>query len=121
MSFSRACAADGLKVITPVNNNQTLAGGINDFKQCQINATYICIQNYRYMNFFKVKTCWTNAELIPVKLGIAAGYVLLGAYFHNFFRHYYLPVLALFVIMIIWAVYLWLRKMKDPKESLQKS
>lgn len=67
------------------------------------------------MNFFKIKTSWTNAEFIPLKLCIATAYVLVGAYFHNFFRAYYVPILIVFVITVIWAVYLWLNKMKKEK------
>jgi hypothetical protein len=65
------------------------------------------------MNFFKAKTTWTNAEFIPLKLCIAAAYLLIGTYFHTFFREYYIPVLILFVITVVWAVYLWISKMKN--------
>jgi len=64
------------------------------------------------MNFFKIKTCWTNAEMIILKLCIASAYILVGTYFHSFFRHYYIPVLIVFGITVIWSVYLWLNKMK---------
>jgi hypothetical protein len=65
------------------------------------------------MNFFNIKTSWSNAELIPLKLSIATAYSLIGTYFHNFFRHYYIPVLIIFGITVIWSVYLWLNKMKN--------
>lgn len=65
------------------------------------------------MNFFTLKTTWTNAEFIPLKLCIAAAYVIIGAYFHSFFEHYYIPLFALFGITVIWCVALWLRKMKQ--------
>jgi len=65
------------------------------------------------MNFFKIKTSWSNAEFIPLKLCVASAYVLAGAYFHSFFRHFYLPVLVLFGITSIWSVYLWASKMKN--------
>ena len=45
------------------------------------------------MNFFKIKTGWSNAEFIPLKLCIATAYILIGAYFHNFFRDHYVAVL----------------------------
>jgi len=38
------------------------------------------------MNFFNRKTSWTNAEFIPLKLCIASAYVIIGTYFHFFFR-----------------------------------
>jgi len=65
------------------------------------------------MNFFKIKTSWSNAELIPLKLCIATAYILVGAYFHRFFHDHYVLVLILFVITVIWSVYLWLNKMKN--------
>ena len=67
------------------------------------------------MNFFKVKTSWSNAELIPLKLCIASAYVLVGAYFHSFFRSYYIPVIVLFSITVIWSVYAWVKKMRIEK------
>jgi uncharacterized membrane protein len=67
------------------------------------------------MNFFKIKTSWSNAEFIPLKLCIAAAYLLIGAYFHRFIRDYYIPVLIVFLITVIWSVYLWLDKMKNAK------
>ena len=65
------------------------------------------------MNFFKIKTTWTNAELIPLKLCIASAYVLVGAYFHNLVRNYYIPVIVIFGITVIWSVYFWINKMKS--------
>jgi len=65
------------------------------------------------MNFFKVKTSWSNAELIPLKLCVASAYVLVGAYFHSFFRNYYIPVIVLFGVTVIWSVYSWIKKMKN--------
>jgi len=69
------------------------------------------------MNFFKIKTSWANAEFIPFKLCIAAAFVLIGAYFHNFFREYYVPVLIIFGITVIWVVYLWITKMKKGQQG----
>ena len=68
------------------------------------------------MNFFKMKTTWSNAEFIPLKLCIATAYLLVGAYFHNFFLDNYVVVLVVFVITVIWSVYLWLKKMKNQKQ-----
>jgi hypothetical protein len=64
------------------------------------------------MNFFKIKTTWSNAEFIPLKLCIATAYILIGSYFHNFFHDYYFPILIVFGITVVWSVYLWLTKMK---------
>ncbi len=65
------------------------------------------------MNFFNIKTTWSNAELIPLKLCIASAYVILGTYFHDFFKDYYTPILLLFAITVSWSVYQWFQKMKS--------
>lgn len=67
------------------------------------------------MNFFKIKTSWSNAEFIILKLCIASVYILVGGYFHSFFRHYEVILLAVFSITCVWSVYLWLSKMKGAK------
>ena len=68
------------------------------------------------MNFLKIKTIWSNAELIPLKFCIAAAYVLVGGYFHNYIRIYYIPVLIIFAITVVWSVYLWISKMKNSQK-----
>jgi hypothetical protein len=65
------------------------------------------------MNFFKIKTSWSNAEFIIIKLCIASAYILIGSYFHNFIKDYYTPLLVIFGITVIWFIYLWLKKMKN--------
>jgi hypothetical protein len=67
------------------------------------------------MNFFKIKTSWSNAELALLKICIATAYILIGAYFHIFFKHHYIPILAVFAITVIWSTYLWFKKMKTQK------
>ena len=69
------------------------------------------------MNFFKIKTNWSNAELISLKLCIASAYILVGAYFHEFFREHSIAVLLLFVITVIYSLFLWFRKMKKGKQA----
>jgi hypothetical protein len=64
------------------------------------------------MNFFKIKTTWSNAELIVLKACIALAYILVGSYFHHFFSQYYVAFLVVFGITLIWALYLWIHKMK---------
>ena len=64
------------------------------------------------MNFFKIKTCWSNAELIVLKICIATAYIFVGSYFHNFFHDYDLVILGAFGITVIWSLYLWIIKMK---------
>ncbi len=69
------------------------------------------------MNFFKIKTSWSNAELIVLKLCISSAYILIGTYFHNYFHDYYAPVLVVFSITVIWSLYLWLNKIKTGKQK----
>jgi hypothetical protein len=40
------------------------------------------------MNFLTIKTSWANVEFIPFKLSIVSAGIFIGAYFHDFFRHY---------------------------------
>lgn len=67
------------------------------------------------MNFFKMKTSWSNAEFIPLKLCIASIYLVIGAYFHEFVGNYYGILLTIFGVTAVWAVYLWISKMKREK------
>ncbi len=69
------------------------------------------------MNFFKIKTTWSNAELIILKLCIASAYILVGAYFHSFVGNYYIPLIVLFSVTVIWSVYLWVSKMRSDNKS----
>jgi hypothetical protein len=64
------------------------------------------------MNFFKIKTCWTNSEFIIFKLCIATAYIIVGTYFHDFFSSYYIPLFIIFGLTLIPTVFMWLDKMK---------
>jgi len=72
------------------------------------------------MNFFKLKSTWTNTELIALKLCIASAYILVGAYFHNFIRKYYLLFILLFVITVVVSIYKWINKMKKENRTANK-
>ncbi|TGK00927.1 hypothetical protein EHO59_13485 [Leptospira semungkisensis] len=67
------------------------------------------------MNFFTKETSWSNAEFIVFKLCIASIYVLIGAYFRDFFLQYRIVFTAIFVVTVIWTVSLWLKKMRSAK------
>ncbi|WDF62650.1 hypothetical protein [Flavobacterium sp. KACC 22763] len=67
------------------------------------------------MNFFKIKTSWSNAEFILIKLCMASVYILVGSYFHEFFENYYSVLIVIFAVTVIWFVYQWLKKMKSEK------
>lgn len=69
------------------------------------------------MNFFKRKTCWSNAEMIWLKLCIGATYLFIGSYFSQFFSSYYFAILTVFVITVIQSLFLWLQKMKETKKD----
>jgi hypothetical protein len=64
------------------------------------------------MNFFSIKTSWSNAEFIPLKVCIGTAYLLIGTYFPTFFGQYLVFIWGLFVITMIWSLTLWLTKMK---------
>jgi undecaprenyl pyrophosphate phosphatase UppP len=72
------------------------------------------------MNLLKAITTWSNAEFIPLKLAIAAPYLCLGAYFHDFFSQYFPAILTVFVITMVISVSLWLRKMKQENSVERK-
>ncbi|WP_293297325.1 hypothetical protein [Pedobacter sp. UBA4863] len=64
------------------------------------------------MNFFNTKTTWANKEFIPFKLCVASIYIIVGSYFHSFFKNYYVPLFILFGITVVWTMALWLKKSK---------
>jgi len=64
-------------------------------------------------NFFNLKTTWTNAEFIPLKLCIASAYILIGIYFVDFFKKYWQFVALIFIITVITSVAMWIKKMKQ--------
>ncbi|MFB9077084.1 hypothetical protein ACFFLS_03420 [Flavobacterium procerum] len=65
------------------------------------------------MNFFTIKTSWSNAEFILIKLCMASAYILIGSCFHDFFENHYSVLIGVFIITAIWFVYQWLKKMKS--------
>ncbi|WP_310594697.1 hypothetical protein [Flavobacterium sp.] len=64
-------------------------------------------------NFFNIKTTWTNAEFIPLKLCIASAYILIGIYFVDFFKEYWQFVALIFIITVIVSVTMWIKKMQQ--------
>jgi len=64
-----------------------------------------------------MKTSWSNAEFIPLKLSIGSAYILIATYFHDFFSNYTIPILVVFCITVAWSLYMWVTKMKfeNPK------
>lgn len=68
------------------------------------------------MNFFKIKTSWSNAEFIMIKICMASIYISVGSYFHEFFKNYYWALLEIFAFTAVWFVYRWWKKMKAQKQ-----
>jgi hypothetical protein len=66
------------------------------------------------MNFFKIKTSWSNAEFILIKLCMASAYIFIGSNFHDFFKEHYNILFIVFGFTAVWFVYQWLKKMKQP-------
>lgn len=64
-------------------------------------------------NFFNLKTTWTNAEFIPLKLCIASAYILIGIYFVDFFKKYWQFIALIFIITVITSIAMWIKKMKQ--------
>ncbi|MBZ4037723.1 hypothetical protein K6T82_23385 [Flavobacterium sp. 17A] len=67
------------------------------------------------MNFLKIKTCWSNAEFIIIKICMATIYIFVGSYFHDFFQNYHWALIEIFAFTVIWFVYQWIKKMKSQK------
>lgn len=65
------------------------------------------------MNFLSKKTAWTNAELGLLKICLASIYIIVGAYFHEFVREWWIVFLAVFLTTVAWVFALWLKKMKE--------
>lgn len=69
------------------------------------------------MNFFEIKTCWSNAELVVFKLSIFSISIVIGSFFHSYIEDFYVPLFIIFLFTTILTIYLWLTKMKDSKNN----
>jgi hypothetical protein len=65
------------------------------------------------MNFFSIKTSWSNLEIGLIKICVGSLYIMVGIYFHEFLKNYLLFFGIVFFVTAIWTGYLWLRKMKE--------
>ena len=72
------------------------------------------------MNFFNIKTTWTNAELIILKLSIATAYLLIGSFFKELVNEHYFIILIIFLFTVVFSIYLWVNKMKRKKRNSLK-
>jgi len=48
------------------------------------------------MNFFKIKTSWSNAELGIFKVCVASIFVMIGVFFNDYLKNFYVPLIVLF-------------------------
>ena len=65
------------------------------------------------MRFLNKKMTWTNAELIPLKVCIAAAYLYFGSTFSEFFLTYKGFILGLFAVSLVYVMMLWVKKMRS--------
>ncbi|MEI6697183.1 MAG: hypothetical protein WCO13_14100 [Bacteroidota bacterium] len=63
------------------------------------------------MNFFKIKTSWSNLELGLFKICVASIYLVIGIYFHEFLGKYMLLFVSIFIVTVVLVFSLWLKKM----------
>ena len=62
--------------------------------------------------FYRAKTTWSNLEFIPLKLCIGSAYLILGAFFHDFVKDYFVMFCFLFGVTLAITLVKWLTKMK---------
>ncbi|MFZ4398983.1 MAG: hypothetical protein ACOYO1_03025 [Bacteroidales bacterium] len=67
------------------------------------------------MNFFNIKTSWSNLELGILKICVGSVYIIIGSYFHEFINKYIFLFAAIFLATAIWIFSLWIKKMKNSK------
>ena len=67
------------------------------------------------MNFFKIKTSWSNIELGLLKICVGSAFIIIGTYFHEFHKNYLTLFAVLFILTAIWTFSLWMKKMKTGK------
>jgi len=65
------------------------------------------------MNFLKIKTTWSNAELALFKICVLAAGIILGVYFNQHLKEYLFPLCFICLITGLVLLYLWIKKMKQ--------
>ncbi len=65
------------------------------------------------MNFFKIKTSWSNGELGIFKVCVASIFVMIGVFFNDYLKNFYVPLIIIFGITLVWTLYLWIKKMRN--------
>lgn len=69
------------------------------------------------MNFFFIKTIWSNLELSLIKTPVTAYGILLGIYYTEFLRDYIELLWIVFAVTAVWTIILWAKKMKATRDG----
>jgi len=64
------------------------------------------------MNFFKRKSSWSNTELGLIKVCVGSMYIIIGTYFHEFFKNYLWIFVLLYIATAIPVFYIWVKQMR---------
>ena len=64
------------------------------------------------MRFLRTITSWSNAELGLLKLCLSCFGICIGLYFHEYLQAWLAYFFAVYIIMAIWALLLWFKKIK---------
>jgi hypothetical protein len=65
------------------------------------------------MNFLKLKTSWSTAELGLLKLCLISLGIVLGIFFYEFLKAQILLFFIVFIITAIYGLFLWIKKAKQ--------
>lgn len=65
------------------------------------------------MNFFKIKTTWTNLEIGILKMSLGSIFILLGSFFHDLIRDYYFPISIIAIVGVLYTLVLYFKKVKN--------
>jgi hypothetical protein len=68
--------------------------------------------NKKIMNFLFIKTTWSNLELYLLKICIICSGIATGICFYDILKNFINLFLIAFGVTGIWAVILWIKKMK---------
>ena len=67
------------------------------------------------MRFLQLLTTWSNAELGLLKVCLISFGISAGIYFYDYVKLWFDYFFIVFVITAIWALLLWVKKLKQPQ------
>ncbi len=67
------------------------------------------------MRFLQLLTTWSNAELGLLKVCLICFGISAGIYFYDYVKPWFGHFFIVFVITAIWALLLWIKKLKQPQ------